>query len=197
MPCANKTKQLLAVSIKELMATTPLERLSVSDIVGRAGMGRNTFYYHFQDKYDLVNWIFETEAVPLVPLDSVSEDNVEAIIGELIDYLRRNREFYRNALSYLGQNCLQDYIYDTIVRMSLCISMSVPPEKQPSEEAARIDAELTACAFLGVLVRWTREGMLYDAHCFYSCARRIIRTHDIDVVCPEKKPAPARPMHNT
>ena len=59
MPRSNQTKQLLAQSLQELMATTPLEKISVNDIVDHANVGRNTFYYHFEDKYDLVNWYFQ------------------------------------------------------------------------------------------------------------------------------------------
>ena len=46
MPRSNQTKHLLAQSLQELMATTPLEKISVNDIVDHAGVGRNTFYYH-------------------------------------------------------------------------------------------------------------------------------------------------------
>lgn len=60
MPRSNQTKHLLAQSLQELMATTPLEKISVNDIVDHAGVGRNTFYYHFEDKYDLVNWYFQS-----------------------------------------------------------------------------------------------------------------------------------------
>ena len=48
MPRSNQTKQLLAQSLQELMATTPLEKISVNDIVDHANVGRNTFYYHFE-----------------------------------------------------------------------------------------------------------------------------------------------------
>ena len=58
MPRSNQTKRLLAQSLMDLMMTTPLEKISVNDIVDHAGVGRNTFYYHFEDKYDLVNWYF-------------------------------------------------------------------------------------------------------------------------------------------
>ena len=62
MSRTNKTKELLAQSLTELMVTTPLEKISVNDIVEHAGVGRNTFYYHFEDKFDLVNWYFQSGA---------------------------------------------------------------------------------------------------------------------------------------
>lgn len=48
MPRSNQTKHLLAESLQELMVTTPLEKISVNDIVDHAGVGRNTFYYHLR-----------------------------------------------------------------------------------------------------------------------------------------------------
>ena len=62
MSRTNKTKELLAQSLTELMVTTSLEKISVNDIVEHAGVGRNTFYYHFEDKFDLVNWYFQSGA---------------------------------------------------------------------------------------------------------------------------------------
>ena len=49
MSRTNKTKELLAQSLTELMVTTSLEKISVNDIVEHAGVGRNTLYYHFED----------------------------------------------------------------------------------------------------------------------------------------------------
>lgn len=61
MPDSLITKRALASSLKELMKTQPLTKISVGDICEKCGMNRKSFYYHFCDKYDLVNWIFDTE----------------------------------------------------------------------------------------------------------------------------------------
>ena len=44
--------------MKNLMRGRPFEKISVSDICVECGINRKSFYYHFRDKYDLVNWIF-------------------------------------------------------------------------------------------------------------------------------------------
>ena len=59
MPRSNQTKHLLAESLQELMVTTPLEKISVNDIVDHAGVGRNTFYYHFQNKENLFTEVLQ------------------------------------------------------------------------------------------------------------------------------------------
>lgn len=90
MPRSNQTKQLLAQSLQELMATTPLEKISVNDIVDHANVGRNTFYYHFEDKYDLVNWYFQSGITRfLVELSAYSSWN--ALLAALETYFLENK----------------------------------------------------------------------------------------------------------
>ena len=58
---AGVTKKVLAYALKSLMASRPLSKITVGDICEACDMNRKSFYYHFRDKYDLVNWIFYTE----------------------------------------------------------------------------------------------------------------------------------------
>lgn len=61
MPDSSITKRALAAALKQLMSEKPLQKISVGDICETCSMNRKSFYYHFKDKYDLVNWIFYTE----------------------------------------------------------------------------------------------------------------------------------------
>ena len=63
MADSNITKNALASSLKSLMEQKPFQKINVNDICEGCGMNRKSFYYHFKDKYDLVNWIFYTEFV--------------------------------------------------------------------------------------------------------------------------------------
>lgn len=58
---SNITKRALAAALKELMEEFPFIKISVADICAKCDINRKTFYYHFKDKYDLVNWIYDTE----------------------------------------------------------------------------------------------------------------------------------------
>lgn len=57
------TKKALAQSLKHLMEHTPLNKISVKHLVDDCGLNRQTFYYHFQDIFELLGWIYKTEAV--------------------------------------------------------------------------------------------------------------------------------------
>ena len=50
------TKRALEASLKKLLLEKPLHKITVSDITEDCGINRMTFYYHFKDIYDLVEW---------------------------------------------------------------------------------------------------------------------------------------------
>lgn len=60
---SSSTKQNLAISLKKLMTKASLDQITVKDLVAECGVNRQTFYYHFQDIYDLLGWIFKSEAL--------------------------------------------------------------------------------------------------------------------------------------
>ena len=57
-----KTKKALAESLKNLLLQKPLNKITISDIADDCGINRMTFYYHFKDIYDLVEWTCAEEA---------------------------------------------------------------------------------------------------------------------------------------
>ena len=65
----NAIDLVLAESLKELAATRPIDKITIKEITDRAGVIRPTFYNHFQDKYELLEWIVENELIgPARPL---------------------------------------------------------------------------------------------------------------------------------
>jgi len=60
---SNITKKALSSALKELIQEKPFEKISVADICQKCNLNRQSFYYHFKDKYDLVNWVFDTEFI--------------------------------------------------------------------------------------------------------------------------------------
>lgn len=121
MADSNITKRALASALKELMTEEPFSKISVTDICERCGMNRKSFYYHFKDKYDLVNWIFDSEFLLLV------RDNSAKTSWELFDvlchYLYDNRKFYKPALQIEGQNSFSDHFRE-MLRVTLRSSFS-------------------------------------------------------------------------
>lgn len=119
MADSNITKRALATSLKELMEEQPFDKINVAQICERCDMNRKSFYYHFKDKYDLVNWIFDTEFIALLKdenLEVVHANYKErwAFIEKICQYFYHNHGFYRKALQIKGQNSFSDHFREYI-----------------------------------------------------------------------------------
>lgn len=119
MANSNLTKQAMATALKELMETEDFEKISVSDICERCHMNRKSFYYHFKDKYDLANWIFDTDFIHLSQQHSLDIMNMSYSYEErwngllvVCKYFYENRNFYRKILRVEGQNSFSSYFRD-------------------------------------------------------------------------------------
>ena len=112
MPDSNITKNALAAAMKSLMEKTPFSKISVGDICELCQMNRKSFYYHFKDKYDLVNWIFYTEFISAIR--SCELENGWELMQDVCEYFYQNRRFYMNALEVHGQDSFRDYFKDLL-----------------------------------------------------------------------------------
>ena len=92
----NAIDLVLAESLKELAATRPIDKITIKEITDRAGVIRPTFYNHFQDKYELLEWIVENELIgPARPL--LDNGMMREGIAFMVTTMERERDFYVQA----------------------------------------------------------------------------------------------------
>ena len=121
--CSYSTQLKLAKSLKDLMSNQPFEKLSVSDITNNCDLHRQTFYYHFDDKYELLDWIVYKELIePLV--EGFTFDNMYDRFMKLFTTMVDEKKFYLNALK-IDVNDMSKYInrlaYDQFMVVINCI----------------------------------------------------------------------------
>lgn len=151
MSASKSTKTILAQALKELMSAHPFEKISVGDICAKCSMSRKSFYYHFQDKYDLMNWIFYTEFVGTLQKPGQIEDR--QLLLDICTYLYQERSFYRNALKVHGQNSFQDYFLETIEPFFYVFVQ----ESFSESESLPFYVTFYTDAFLAAILRWLNE----------------------------------------
>lgn len=160
MPKATITKSALAEGLKELMKSEKLSRITIKDITQTCDISRNTFYYHFRDKYELINWIFSSEALPIINTFSEPESWLDGFV-KLCQYLLKNRYFYLEAFEYSGQNSLSDYLLESYFElMKLHISTYYAQfGYQLAPGDLYIAARLETHAYVGIIMDWVHSGM--------------------------------------
>jgi len=148
------TKQLIAQKLKKIMMTTPLDKISVQDIVTACELNRKTFYYHFQDKQALVCWIFDTEFASLTDLN---QDN--STIDELIEHLHVNKDFYIAALSSSAQNNLREHLYKIVHDAIKTKILTILGTRKMAPDTMSPIVDYFSNAVIGSITKWASEGM--------------------------------------
>lgn len=151
MADSNTTKKALASTLKDLMESKPFEKISVRDICEKCNMNRKSFYYHFKDKYDLVNWIFDTEFSEIV-YKKTYEDEWD-FLNDICQFFYDNRTFYRKALRIKGQNSFSDH-FRTLLQIAISNRLQ---EVFHIKEAEEFPIVFLADAFVMAFHRWILE----------------------------------------
>ena len=112
MADSNSTKSALADAMKKLMVCKSFAKISISDLCEECGLNRKSFYYHFKDKYDLVNWIFYVDF--LTNMGGKNFENEWDVLVAVCNIFYQNKAFYQSALRIEGQNSFKDYFYEML-----------------------------------------------------------------------------------
>jgi probable dihydroxyacetone kinase regulator len=94
------------------MVRKSFAKISISDLCEECGLNRKSFYYHFKDKYDLVNWIFYVDF--LTNMGGKNFENEWDVLVAVCNIFYQNKAFYQSALRIEGQNSFKDYFYEML-----------------------------------------------------------------------------------
>ena len=89
---------------------TTLDSITIQDITDDAEVSRKTFYYHFQDIYDLLDWTLQEDIHRLI-VSEIELDNWEESIAALFAYMQANRLLILNAFHSLERDTLEREVF--------------------------------------------------------------------------------------
>lgn len=108
------TKYLLAEALKICMKKAPLEKITVKDITDTCGISRQTYYRHFQDKQDLVNWYFEKILNESFEHMGTGKTIYEALVNKFT-FIQKEKLFFTAAFKNDDQNNLRKHDFKLIL----------------------------------------------------------------------------------
>ncbi len=173
MSDSNITKQALANALKALMLKKTLNKISVGDIVNECKLTRQTFYYHFKDKYDLMNWIYYTETARFMDSYHTIENWTDGLV-ELCYYMQENKSFFSNALKTVGQNSFPEYLQNYIHDITLSVVDKMKGDKEIDSKEWAFIVDFCSIAFVGSIVRWSKNGMLEDPKDYITQMKKLV-----------------------
>ena len=154
------TKKAIIQSFMHLASKKPLEKITVRDVVDHCGINRNTFYYHFQDIYAVLEEICLSGTAKMDPTLPLGE-MLSALFLVLIDYAGRYPKAMAHIAASVGQSGAERYFakgFDGTVHAVL--------ERETARENAPGDLNTATVflrhAFIGLFVDWINAGGKID-----------------------------------
>ena len=156
---ANTTKRMLSMSLKKLLSKTTLDNITIQDITDDAEVSRKTFYYHFQDIYDLLDWTLQEDARHLLA-DKINLDNWDESISALFVYMQENRLLVLNAFHSLERDTLETEVFKLLSPLLHRIFSAQEGFDLLSESDQDFIVSVYGLGITGLFLRWIGTNMM-------------------------------------
>ncbi|MGN0709353.1 MAG: TetR/AcrR family transcriptional regulator C-terminal domain-containing protein [Anaerovoracaceae bacterium] len=156
---ASSTEQQLADALRKLLEKKPLTKITVRDITDACGVNRQTFYYHFHDIYDLVEWIFKQDADRFVYSRKLDPDDWRGTVESLMDGLAKDKSFILNAYYSLNRRQLELFMQKLARPAIEAMVKNVGASAYIAEDDINFIIDIATYALIGILMEWIGEGM--------------------------------------
>jgi len=130
------TKRKIADGLQEMLHVKPLRKITVQDIMDCKDMKRQSFYYHFQDIYGVIEWIFHEDFVKQVAYDEdeafedwirISRERLMERLVPVVDGQLRQRFWAGKD----GNRLVENFIVKSACHFMLdCVAMKKGPEEE-------------------------------------------------------------------
>ena len=145
------TKWMFAEAILEIIKTKDLSKIRVTELCEYCNTDRQTFYYHFKDKYDLVAWIYQNDLN-----DSLQTYDYIFCKEETLFLLYRIKEkqfFYQKAFENANQNSLFTYIQNANSKITEAVFKKQLHVEELTEQQL-FTIKYNSYAWVGCLSEW-------------------------------------------
>ena len=168
-----KTKKALAESLKNLLLQKPLNKITISDIADDCGINRMTFYYHFKDIYDLVEWTCAEEAAQAMEGKKTYDTWQEGFLN-IFSAVQSNKPLIMNVYRCVSRERIEQYLNPLIHALILGVVEEKSAEMPVSEADKRFIASFYEHAFIGVMLEWIDNNMREEPSVLVERTSRVV-----------------------
>ena len=161
---SNITKKALASSLKKILSKKEFNKITINDITEDCGVNRQTFYYHFKDIYDLLEWIYTNEVIGKIKnleTDNPTENWQQEFLY-VFEYIIENKKFVYNTYYSVSRSFFLNFVYQ---QTNLVLTKAVNEKSKNlniDEKNKKFIADFYKYSFVGLMLDWIKQGMKDD-----------------------------------
>lgn len=155
------TKRAMEASLKKLLLQKPLDKITINEIAEDCGVSRMTFYYHFKDIYDLVEWSCAEDAARALD-GKKTYDTWQQGLLQIFEAVRENKPFIMNVYRSVSREHVERYLYQVTYSLLLGVVEEEAKKCPVRDEDKAFIAHFYKYAFVGLMLDWIRGDMKDD-----------------------------------
>lgn len=155
------TKRALEASLKNLLLKKPVNKITIQDIAEDCGINRMTFYYHFKDIYDLIEWSCEEDARRAIE-GNKTYDTWEQGFLNLFYAVEENKPFIMNVYRYVSREQIEQYLYRVVFDLLIDVVEECSQGLNVRKNDKRFIADFYKYGFVGLMLEWIQHDMKQD-----------------------------------
>lgn len=155
------TKRALEQSLKNLLLKKPITKITINDIAEDCGINRMTFYYHFKDIYDLVEWSCLEDAKKALE-EKKTHDTWETGFLQIFEAVKENKPFIMNVYNYIDQKQVELYLTPLVDNLLMDVIEEESKSISVRDEDKAFIARIYGYIFIGIMLDWIKEDMNED-----------------------------------
>lgn len=155
------TKRALAASLKNMLLKKPLNKITINDIAEDCGINRMTFYYHFKDIYDLVEWTCEEEAAKVLEGKKTYDTWQQGFLN-IFNAVLENKPFIMNVYRSVSREQVELYLYKVTYDLLIGVVNERSADITVSDDDKKFIADFYKFAFVGIMLEWIKNDMKTD-----------------------------------
>lgn len=194
------TKSLIRQAFTELLQQKPMQRITVKELCGKAGVNRSTFYAHYTDIYDLLAKLeedmvadFQRALAPLLGAE-MEEPSLLRIMTGIYQCLKDNVDICTVTLGEHGDKAFAVRLLS--LGWESCLAAYSNHLWGASPKQLEYFYAFVSNGHIGLLQKWLKEGMTTSVEDMAQMAQNIM-LHGMDFLRGESPTAeefPAFPM---
>lgn len=155
------TERALAQSLKKLLLKKPLNKITIQELTEDCGINRMTFYYHFKDIYDLVEWVCIEDAMAALEENKTYETWQQGLL-KIFEMVLENKPFIMNVYNCVHQEQVEKYLRPQVDNLIIGIIEEEMGDMMVSDENKDFIARAYSYVFVGFAMDWIKGDMQGD-----------------------------------
>ena len=154
-------KILIAEAFIDLLEKESIDKITVKQLIEECHISRQTFYYHFHDIMDVLEWTFRRATDLLVQQSLEAEDRVE-VLKIYVDFVKMNRKKLGKLVESKKWFQIEALMVEAVAVYLGNMAKNTVPALEIGYDDMQVMLRFYACGMVGVLIQCLGEKQINE-----------------------------------